>query len=195
MEKTYHISRGQLSPDDPHALRHARHLIHAVLNDARGWNSKGYYFKESDTPTNADIHMTFATPKKLKRRFSGSISDADRLSICVGRSTIYFNISNWNFGAKSSYKNIDDYRTYLINHEVGHCLGYDHPLHTDPVCTPDSKTSVMFQQSRGIPAPCNPWPWVAESDLPKRNFVGGHWRWGDGGDGGAPTTGPPCSLF
>jgi hypothetical protein len=65
------------------------------------------------------------------------------------------NARRWEVGA-DGFPDIATYRTYLVNHEVGHGLGYGHlgcPATGEPA-------PVMMQQSKGL-ADCvaNGWPY------------------------------------
>jgi hypothetical protein len=65
------------------------------------------------------------------------------------------NIENWRNGKSLSGLNKDDYRTYMINHEVGHILGRGH----SQCGNRGTKVPVMVQQTLGI-GDCRPnhWP-------------------------------------
>jgi hypothetical protein len=52
---------------------------------------------------------------------------------------------NWYKGVKQSGLTIPEYKEYVINHEVGHALGYDHR-----VCD-TKKCPIMYQMTRGPP--------------------------------------------
>lgn len=54
---------------------------------------------------------------------------------------IEFDSENWEKGVKESGLNIDEYRQYLVVHELGHALGYDHI---------DDHSGIMFQVTRGV---------------------------------------------
>jgi hypothetical protein len=51
--------------------------------------------------------------------------------------------NNWLYGVKESGLDIDSYREYVINHEFGHGLGYDHIRCKDGFCP------VMYQATTG----------------------------------------------
>lgn len=125
--------------------------INSVLNDSRGWKKHGYIFeyqKSDELPVHFIIH--FASYKWI-----ADVCNLPGLSCTDLRTNdIYLNIDNWRNGSSKSFLNLDDYRTYVINHEVGHILGKKHTK-----CPSSrSKAPVMMQQTLGIGA-CRPNPW------------------------------------
>ncbi|CAN5484272.1 hypothetical protein BH09ACT12_BH09ACT12_23930 [soil metagenome] len=65
------------------------------------------------------------------------------------------NAWRWLNGADAYEGNLNDYRRYLVNHEVGHALGKAH------VGCPGSglPAPVMMQQTKGLgECSANPWP-------------------------------------
>ena len=115
----------------------------------------------------------------ILKRFGADFKD---LSLTENRKNIYFNTRNWMTGGNSDFDDIDLYRTYLVNHEVGHTLGYDHPK-ASSYCKNGRKASVMLQQTKGQPymTGCKPWPYVKGADLgiSSNKFQGGE---SDGGN-------------
>jgi hypothetical protein len=70
------------------------------------------------------------------------------------------NAWRWVNGGPGYERNIDAYRQYVVNHEVGHALGYPHVR-----CpSPDVLAPVMLQQTLGLDG-CRPNPWPAAVDL------------------------------
>ena len=67
---------------------------------------------------------------------------------------IYINLNRWTKGSKASKLNLNNYRHYVINHEVGHILGFDHDKPKKNRLCP-----VMVQQTLSIgEAKPNPFP-------------------------------------
>lgn len=119
-----------------------------TLNDKRGWQRLGYKFILSEE--RFDFEIQFVSNSYIERvcNFTG-LSCADR-----NTNTIYMNIDNWKSGIRLSGLDKDNYRTYMINHEVGHILGRGH----SQCGNPGTRVPVMVQQTLGI-ANCKPNPW------------------------------------
>ena len=70
-----------------------------------------------------------------------------RFSFCINRRQIYIDAVNWARGVPESRLPLAVYRKYVILHEVGHALGYQHEE-----CPADSANCpVMYQMTRGPP--------------------------------------------
>lgn len=124
--------------------------IISVLNDSRGWKKSGYslkYYKDILIP---DFVIVFTSSKWIANYCNlPGLSCTD-----LRKNEIYINLDNWRNGSKNSGLNLNDYRTYVINHEVGHILGKKHV-----VCSIEgAKVPVMMQQTLGI-GKCSPNPW------------------------------------
>ena len=63
---------------------------------------------------------------------------------------IYIDSVNWLKSVPESKLSIEDYRQYVITHELGHALGYDHvPCNKDTAV--NGVCPVMYQSTRGCP--------------------------------------------
>ena len=64
------------------------------------------------------------------------------------------NLRRWVLGAAAYGSDVAGYRTYLVNHEVGHGIGHAHAY-----CGGKGKAApVMMQQTYGLKG-CTAWPW------------------------------------
>lgn len=67
---------------------------------------------------------------------------------------IIFDPGNWLFGVKRSGLTLNDYRNYVVRHEMLHALGYDHQEcneKTAVVVNGEMVCPVMYQSTRGPP--------------------------------------------
>ena len=120
--------------------------IAIYLADPDGWTSRGVTFTQSSVST-ADMVIHLTPLAKMK-----SIGCDPALSCAEfnGRH-VHLNASRWGDGARESKLSLKAYRQYMVTHEVGHILGYDHtrcPGRGVPA-------PVMVQQTLGI-GPCKP---------------------------------------
>jgi hypothetical protein len=118
--------------------------IQDVLTNKKGWSKLGYNFNFMDVNTNPHFCIKIVPESTIVRicKFKG-LSCADS-----NTNTIYININLWRKGSSKSKLNLEDYRTYLINHEVGHILGKQHI--DKNTLKPRTKAPVMIQQTLGI---------------------------------------------
>ena len=131
-----------------------KQLVNKYLNIPEGWRKKGYKFKE--TKKNPIVIVYFENSKKINEYFQTDEDDEELSNLSVTDRgvfpiTIHFNKTNWNKPPKEfkvkprlKKKRLEMYRKYLVLHEFGHVLGYDHP----PLPTKYGKCDVMLQQSR-----------------------------------------------
>lgn len=127
-----------------------------ILNDPRGWTaSQDVTFQRVDT--GADLRLVLASPSLTDRRCA-PLNTAGLYS-CRNGSSVVLNFKRWKNGADAFAGDVITYRTYLVNHEVGHFLGNGHrgcPGAGLPA-------PVMMQQTKGVGS-CLPngWPTAEE---------------------------------
>jgi hypothetical protein len=69
----------------------------------------------------------------------------------LGGRFVFLNASRWFHGSSESKLPLEDYRQYMISHEIGHILGFDHKKCPCIGC----KAPIMMQQTLGI-GECEP---------------------------------------
>ncbi len=121
--------------------------IAVYLADPDGWISRGVTFTPVRRPSDADV-VIHLTPMKAMNSMG-----CDAALSCAefnGRH-IHLNAKRWFEGAPPSKLALSAYRQYMVTHEMGHILGYDHsrcPGRGVPA-------PIMLQQTMGI-GPCKP---------------------------------------
>jgi hypothetical protein len=127
--------------------------VEDILWDQRSWTGTGRFsFARVDGARSAFriILASPATTDALCRplRTGGVLS-------CRRGNRVVINAWRWANGAKSFAGDLDGYRNYLINHEVGHVLGRDH----EGCEAAGEPAPVMMQQTKGV-GDCIPngWP-------------------------------------
>jgi Zn-dependent M32 family carboxypeptidase len=134
-------------------------FIFQTLNDEKSWSKLlNLNFEEVSREKKHHFEIKLMPGKKINEIFK-DVLELHGLSVCDRRTMpykIYISKDNWDdTPVASGYKNKQSYRVYVILHEVGHALGYDHakcPGLNQPA-------PVMMQQTLGTGL-CYPEPWV-----------------------------------
>lgn len=145
------------------SLSHFANIIYFILNHKKTWNK--YKFIRTYNKYDADFKIILSKPSTIRK-----ICNLNGLS-CTNMITkdIYINSNRWINGSKKSKLNLNNYRIYLINHEVFHALGGGHNK-----CANNSICPVTYQQTLGIPKNSKPNPWPLDSEqklLHKTSFI------------------------
>jgi len=136
--------------------------VHATLNDPRGWPTRGYAFQRVDGG-DADFVVIMASPA-LTDRLCAPLLTRGQVS-CRNGSSVILNALRWGVGIEDYGGDLAAYREYMVNHEVGHRLGRDHPPDGDieALCATGTTAPVMMQQTYGlIGCTANAWPLEGE---------------------------------
>lgn len=142
------------------------------------WNKYYNIINVSDKNV-ADIHIYLVPDEELnmyhKTKKTYSTGEQIRFSYTVQSRTlkpqIYINDKNWLYGVEQSNLSLFDYRRYVINHEFGHGLGYNH-LPCDNKTTTNGICPVMYQSTVGCPDKyiCGTSPSVKDYKANKLNY-------------------------
>jgi len=129
-------------------------IVERILNDERGWpTTQNTSFQPVADPASADFTFNIATPPSADALCSPL--DTGGMWSCRNGDNVVINSDRWNWGAVT-YPDVDSYRTYVTNHEVGHFLGHEHEF----CAGADLKAPLMAQQSHDLAGGCvyNAWP-------------------------------------
>jgi hypothetical protein len=128
-----------------------------ILGDARGWTLGG---SVSFRPIarGGDLRVILASPSAVEQAHSV----CHRNYSCRVGNSVYINDRNWR-QSTSAFRDaggdLDTYHEYLINHEVGHFLGFGH----QDCSGAGNRAPVMQQQSISLQG-CEPAGWPTNSE-------------------------------
>ena len=135
-------------------------LITSILNDSRGWvkvTEKEFQLVEG---TEKEFEFIFASPEKTDELCYPL--ETNGIYSCRNEDQIIINFFRWVNGAIDFGSDLETYRLYLINHEVGHILGWGHVG-----CPKEGALApVMMQQSKSTMG-CRPYGWPIYEILEK----------------------------
>jgi Protein of unknown function (DUF3152) len=117
--------------------------VDMYLSDPDGWESKGYRFVRVKKPSNNTVRIHLSTPNTCHEMgCPKGLSCAE-----LGGQIMRLNAMRWVKGAEKTKLDLDEYRQYVVSHEMGHILGFDHthcpgagqPV---PVMVPQTKVGI-----------------------------------------------------
>lgn len=109
----------------------------AILNANNGWGRAGFSFVADPA---SSLRVVLAEGPEvdalcLPLETFGKVS-------CQNGPVVALNADRWRLGGDDWDGTIEFYRTYLVNHEVGHLIGLRHPLER---CPTDTKVSALME--------------------------------------------------
>ncbi|MER5196111.1 DUF3152 domain-containing protein [Streptomyces sp. NPDC002755] len=137
--------------------------VQKTLNDARSWAHNGARTFERINSGKADFVITLASPgtTAVWCAKSGLDTTEDNVS-CDSAATerVMINAYRWAQGSETFGDKMYAYRQMLINHEVGHRLGYSHvTCDQDGELAPVMQQQTKFLDHDGIHCLPNAWPY------------------------------------
>ncbi|MDO0936138.1 DUF3152 domain-containing protein [Streptomyces sp. DG2A-72] len=137
--------------------------VQQTLNDDRSWAHRGARTFERIYSGKPDFVITLASPGTTAEwcAKSGLDTTEDNVS-CDSASTerVMINAYRWAQGAETYGDQMYAYRQMLINHEIGHRLGYGHvTCDKNGDLAPVMQQQTKFLDHDGIRCRANPWPY------------------------------------
>ncbi|MFG3657719.1 DUF3152 domain-containing protein [Streptomyces sp. NPDC047706] len=137
--------------------------VQRTLNDDRSWAHNGGRTFERIHSGKPDFVITLASPATTADwcAKSGLDTTVDNVS-CDSAATerVMINAYRWAQGSETYGDKIHAYRQMLINHEIGHRLGYDHvTCDKSGELAPVMQQQTKFLEHDGIRCKANPWPY------------------------------------
>jgi hypothetical protein len=132
--------------------------VRDVLLDKRGWQKEdGIRFvnvspAQERAGAHVDIRVTLASPG-LTDRLCAPLRTLSQVS-CWNNGRAVLNLRRWQLGDDSYGDDVERYRIYQVNHEVGHGLGHQH--RSCPA--KGERAPIMVQQTLSLQG-CKPWPY------------------------------------
>ncbi len=127
--------------------------VHRTLTDPRGWQALQPVSFERTDSLDSDLRIILATPT-LTDKLCLPLETGGEVS-CRVEDRVVLNAKRWVYAVPAYNGDVDLYRNYLVNHEVGHALGHGH----SDCDKPNTPAPVMMQQTKGLGG-ClpNAWP-------------------------------------
>jgi hypothetical protein len=128
-----------------------------VLSDARGW-ALGGSVRFRRVASGGELVVELASPSVIE----AAHPVCDRNLSCRVGDRVLLHDGNWRSATEAWREaggSLDDYRRYVLYHEIGHWLGFDHV----DCPSPGAPAPIMLQQSKSLQG-CHPnaWPLPAE---------------------------------
>ncbi|HEX7536361.1 MAG TPA: DUF3152 domain-containing protein, partial [Dermatophilaceae bacterium] len=120
--------------------------VDATLANPASWAGQGRWSLQRVTPDRADIVIRLATPATVDKVCATVGLDTIGYVSCRAGKYVMINLERWLKAVPDYRGDVALYRQYVINHEVGHQLGYGHQSCPGP----GRRAPVMQQQTFGL---------------------------------------------
>lgn len=133
--------------------------IDATLADPRSWTAGGQFSLQRVDSGDVDFRVTLVSSLTV-RTLCGYEEQIETSCWAPDQEArVVLNNARWVRGSTAYANDLTTYRQYMVNHEVGHALGFGH----DFDCRADGKAPLMMQQTKSVvdqhSVTCQPNPW------------------------------------
>jgi hypothetical protein len=141
-------------------------LVDSSLADRRSWAGHGDVRLQRVDSGPVDFRVSLVSPMTVRELCGYDIPVETSCYIPAGGASpvnrVVLNLARWVRGDAAYLGDLEAYRIYMVNHEVGHALGHQHS-HS---CLPGGLAPIMMQQTLGLRSAktgqmcqANPWPY------------------------------------
>jgi hypothetical protein len=133
-------------------------IVDAVLGDPRSWIGGGNVrLQLVPAGASADFSVLLASPATSEAICATGGLKTNGYASCRLPGRVVLNLARWLTAVPDYGASLEEYRRYLINHEVGHQLGHGH----EACPGPGQPAPVMQQQTYGLTGcVANAWPYI-----------------------------------
>ena len=132
-----------------------------VLNNPQGWPRAGVIFAPTHDTNACEFTIMLAESSKLAEYSQGCSAE---YSCRVGTDVI-INKKRWDEAVEHWFahgETLSQYRTMVLNHEVGHVLGH---VDNETVCEGEGKRAPLMQEQSMDLRGCTPNAWPLDNEL------------------------------
>ncbi len=147
--RTFSVEVEKGLPIDPSAFAQE---VGKVLGSPRSWGVGGGFSVQRVNSNQASFKVVLASPQTTDELCAPLLTNG--IFSCAQGSSAILNAMRWMEGADAYGDDLESYRKYMINHEVGHVFGHGHVE-----CPAAGELApIMVQQTKGVGS-CEPNPW------------------------------------
>jgi len=133
--------------------------VERVLSDSRSWAGDGSLSMQRVDSGTVDLRITIASPATTDARCAPMQTNG--IYSCWDGERAMINVWRWEHATEEFEADLATYRTYVINHEVGHGLGHNHRL-----CPGVGSVAPVMQQQTIALSGCTANGWPLETERP-----------------------------